>query len=719
MKITLAYNLRTENTEEQAELLTQEDVDRIHNALLELKHQITLVEVSGKPDEVVERLAGSTPDLIFNVAEGTVGSSREAFYPALYEQLGIPFTGGNAALLHMNLDKHLAKIVVAERGIKVPKGILVTKQVKKFKTDLNFPLMIKPNSEGSSKGITQKSIVETAEEAVETINDLLIKFPLGLIVEEFINGKEISVPFIESYPGKLLESVEHTFDLEKLNLKYNVYDYFMKQGGESSKYVYVHCPPSLNEKDNKKIKTFARKVFSIMQCPDFGRVDLRLSNDGTAYFIELNPLPSLHPNASLMTAARKHGLSYTEVIRLIIRSAAKRYNLAIRKPKIIQISETEDKYKQRPTIRELGVRIGRFQPGINNAITDVKGIKVGHFTNIKNNVKIPGIQGTSSIRTGVTAILPSGGDIFTKRLVAGGYVLNGIGEMAGLTQVLEWGWLETPILLTNSHSIGKVHSGVISYMYDKYPSLGTKTDVILPVVGETDDSFLNDVRIGTNSSQEAIKAITSAKIGPIKQGSVGAGTGMVTCDFAGGIGTSSRIINFDEKYFTIGVLVLSNFGKMRNLTIDGAVVGRELDSSFAIDSRRRKNYGSIIVVIATDVPFTSNQLCRISKRSALGIGRIGSYAASTSGEIIIAFSTANRLLRTSEKPDKFLSLKFISDIYIDPFYEAVIEATEEAILNAIFCSNGMEGRENRYAPPVPQENVLELLSGRKILNVSN
>ncbi|MGD9581818.1 MAG: P1 family peptidase [Vampirovibrionia bacterium] len=709
MKITLAYNLRTELTEEQAELLTQEDVDRIYNALVELKHEVTPVEVSGKPNDIVEKLVDSSPDLIFNVAEGTVGSSREAFYPALYEQLGIPFTGGNASLLHMNLDKHLAKIVVSERGIKVPKGILITKPIKKLNSNLIFPLMIKPNSEGSSKGITQKSVVKDHDEAVNLINESLKQYPLGMLVEEFISGKEISVPFIEAFPGRILECVEHTFDLDKLGYEFNIYDYSMKQGAESSKHVGVLCPASINEKELKTIRPFARKVFTIMQCPDFGRVDLRLNEKGVPYFIELNPLPSLHPVASLMTASKKHGLSYTDTIRLIIKSAARRYNLPLKAPKVLKSTPVNEKTSPRSTARELGIRIGRFQTGINNAITDVKGVKVGHYTNIQDNVKPPGVIGETSIRTGVTAILPAGGDIFTKRLVAGGYILNGIGEMAGLTQVLEWGWLETPILLTNSHSIGKVHSGVISYMYKKYPELGTKTDVILPVVGETDDSFLNDVRVGVNTTQDAIKALYSARTGIVEQGSVGAGTGMITCDFAGGIGTSSRIVNFDEKYYTVGVLVLSNFGKMRNLTIDGSVVGRKLDQVHTKDDRRRRSYGSIVVVVATDAPFTSKQLCRISKRAALGVGRVGSYAASSSGEIVIAFSTANRLLRTSEKPNKYLNLKFISDAYIDPFYESVIEATEESILNAIFCSSGMSGRENQYAPAIPHDQVLENL----------
>jgi L-aminopeptidase/D-esterase-like protein len=286
--------------------------------------------------------------------------------------------------------------------------------------------------------------------------------------------------------------------------------------------------------------------------------------------------------------------------------------------------------------------------------------------------------------------------------------------MAGLTQVLEWGWMETPILLTNSLSVGRVHSGVVSYVARKHPHMGITADVVLPIVGETDDSYLNDVRVGVSSPAEVQKALEAARTGPVAQGSVGAGTGMITCDFAGGIGTSSRGITVGDHPFTLGVLVLSNFGDMRNLTIDGRVVGRELDKRMDHE-RRRLNYGSIIVIVGTDAPLISSQLNRLAKRAALGLGRVGSYAAHSSGEIVLAFSTSNRLARRPPKPDRLINLRLIADTYISSLYEAVIEATEEAVLNAVFCSNGMHGREGRYAPPIPQEDVLELLrSGREI-----
>jgi len=708
MKITVAYNLRTDDSEATAELLTTEDVNRICQAIDDLQHNVTPVEVSGKPNDVVDRLLHSEPDLIFNVAEGTIGSSREAFYPGLYEQLGIPFTGGSASLLHLNLDKHLAKTVLASRDVRVPRGVLITRPNQEIPDNLSYPLIIKPNSEGSSKGITKDSVVETLEAAKARIDSLLQVYPAGVIVEEFIAGKELSVPFLESYPGRVLGIVEHTFDLSRSGSKYNIYDYEMKQGGEAAKAVGVVCPADVNPQEEKRVLDMARHVFDIMSCPDLGRVDIRLHENGQPFFIELNPLPSLHPAASLMTAAKVKGVTFKDVIRLVIRSAARRYGLAIRAPKRVQPTDYQAA-APRPTARELGIRIGRLLPGVNNSITDVEGVRVGHVTRIEDDVQVPGFQETTVVRTGVTAILPAG-RAFAKRLVAGGFVLNGVGEMAGLTQVLEWGWLESPILMTNSHSVGRVHAGIITYMSKKYPNLGTEMDVVLPVVGEADDSFLNDVRVGTCTAQDAVRAIESAAAGPVQQGSVGAGAGMMTFDFAGGVGTASRTLSLDEGIFTVGALVLSNFGRMRNLTVEGRVVGRLLDTQYDVAGRRGACEGSVIAVIATDLPLLSSQLNRIAKRAALGLGRVGSHAASSSGEIILAFSTANRTPRPTRTSEKFIRLRCISDGHINEVYEAAIEATEEAVLNAIFCSNGMSGRQGRWAPAISHEEVIEQLS---------
>ncbi len=365
--------------------------------------------------------------------------------------------------------------------------------------------------------------------------------------------------------------------------------------------------------------------------------------------------------------------------------------------------------EKRKGIRELGINIGRFNPGKYNAITDVFGVRVGHRTIIEDSVPVLGTNELTSVRTGVTAVLPAYDSLLDRIFVAGGFVLNGIGEITGLTQVMEWGKLETPILLTNTMSIGQVHNGVTNYLIKKYPGIGRDSDVIIPVIGETDDSFLNDVRIRRIMEEDVVKAIESAKSGFVKQGSVGAGTGMTTFDFSGGIGSSSRVLPEEDGGYTIGVLVLSNFGKMRNLTIDGAVVGRQLDKQFPTEGRREFSYGSIIVVVATDAPLLNNQLNRIAKRAALALGRTGSYAASTSGEIIIAFSVSNKLYRYEREKQKFQTIRFLNDTHINTLYEASIEATEEAVLNSIFYSEGVHGRNNRYSPPIPYDKVLKAL----------
>jgi L-aminopeptidase/D-esterase-like protein len=229
------------------------------------------------------------------------------------------------------------------------------------------------------------------------------------------------------------------------------------------------------------------------------------------------------------------------------------------------------------------------------------------------------------------------------------------------------------------------------------------------VVGETDDSFLNDMRVQRITPKDARRAIAEAKPGPVRQGSVGAGTGMTSFDFAGGIGTSSRVLPREDGGFVVGVLVLSNFGNMRNLTVDGAVIGRELDRIFPQEGRRTRSYGSVVVVVGTDAPLMSSQLNRVARRAALGLGRVGSHAASTSGEIVIAFSTGNRIHREEHGDVKIRTMRYLGNLHINPIYEASIEATEEAVLNAMFCSNGMTGHVGHVSPALPHETVLELL----------
>ena len=307
------------------------------------------------------------------------------------------------------------------------------------------------------------------------------------------------------------------------------------------------------------------------------------------------------------------------------------------------------------------------------------------------------------MRTGVTCVVPAD-DVFTKRLIGGSFVLNGAGEVAGLTQVAEWGLLETPIFLTNTLSVGKVSDAAVKWLTKRHPGIGSEEDVIIPVVGECDDSFLNDAVGRHIRTRHVTHAIESARGGAVEEGSVGAGTGMITCDFKAGIGTSSRTVHGGR--FTIGVLVLTNFGVMENLRIDGVPIGRLLEPELR-GPRRVNNYGSIIAIVGTDAPLTSSQLGRICKRAALGIGRVGSYAAHGSGEILLAFSTANRVPRGgTELTHQVVALY---DRAIGPLYEAAIEATEEAIVNALCAAGDMTGQGGNFAPGLPLERVAELM----------
>jgi D-aminopeptidase len=358
----------------------------------------------------------------------------------------------------------------------------------------------------------------------------------------------------------------------------------------------------------------------------------------------------------------------------------------------------------RKRLRDLGIFIGRFAPGPLNAITDVEGVKVGHTTLISGEGKLE--KGKGPVRTGITCVMPFE-DVYRDRLIGGTFVLNGAGELAGLTQVSEWGLIETPILLTNTMSVGKVSDAVVKWVTKKHPGIGSDDDVVIPVVGECDDSYLNDAVGRHIRSEHVYSAIDKAAGGAVPEGSVGAGTGMITCDFKAGIGTASRRIPADVGFYTLGVLVLSNFGVMPNLRIDGVPVGDVLLPEFKDVQRRTTNYGSIITVIATDAPLLSSQLGRVCKRAALGIGRAGSYAAHGSGEIILAFSTANKVPRIVQGMTHKIDL--LLDRATGPLYEAVIECTEEAIINSLCMADDMTGQSGNFAPGLPLSRVVEIM----------
>src|SRR3954469_24332464 len=357
----------------------------------------------------------------------------------------------------------------------------------------------------------------------------------------------------------------------------------------------------------------------------------------------------------------------------------------------------------RRRLRDLGFTVGRWPTGAHNAITNVAGVRVGHTTLIEGEG--PLVVGEGPVRTGVTAILPHD-DIFHNRVIAGSFVLNGAGEVSGLTQVAEWGLLETPILLTNTLAVGKVSDAAVKWMTRHFPGIGTDYDVIIPLVGECDDSWLSDAVGRHVRSEHVYRAIEQASAGPVAEGAVGAGTGLITCDFKAGIGTSSRRVAIEGNDYTVGILVQSNFGVMRSLRVDGAPVGEVLEPLYG-DPRRERNAGSIITIIATDAPLLSSQLVRLCKRAALGIGRLGSYAAHGSGEIIVAFSTSNRVPRQTSKMTATLDV--LLDEACDPLYEAVVECTEEAIVNALCMSDEMRGQSGHVAPALPLDRLCETL----------
>jgi len=356
--------------------------------------------------------------------------------------------------------------------------------------------------------------------------------------------------------------------------------------------------------------------------------------------------------------------------------------------------------------RDLGIPLGRFKPGRWNAITDVAGVKVGHSTVVRGPAG-PLRVGKGPVRTGVTAVLPNEGQVFVERVVGGGFILNGAGEVSGLTQVLEWGLLETPIFLTNTLSVGAVSDAAVKWMVERHPGIGAQHDVIIPVVGECDDSWLNDIAGRHVREEHVYEALATASDGPVAEGNVGGGTGMITCDFKGGIGTASRKLPESMGGYTVGVLVMSNFGLRRQLRVGGLPVGEVLEARYRELPRRKQDYGSIIAVIATDAPLITHQLNRLAKRAALGIGRVGSTAAHGSGEIVLAFSTANKVPRESRK--MVYRVKILLDQRLDPLYEAVIEATEEAILNALCMARDASGANGNVVPALPLDDVKELV----------
>jgi D-aminopeptidase len=364
----------------------------------------------------------------------------------------------------------------------------------------------------------------------------------------------------------------------------------------------------------------------------------------------------------------------------------------------------------RQRIRDLGIVIGSYQPGPLNAITDVIGVKVGHATLISGEGKLN--PGHGPVRTGVTVVIPRD-DVWRKKVSAGSFVLNGTGEMTGLAWVAESGFLEYPIALTNTLNIPRVANGVMSWLIKQYPDIGISDDTLTPVVAECDDGRLNDIQGRHVSEQDVMTALDGAINGPVSEGSVGAGTGMVSYGFKGGIGTSSRKLSEKEGGYTVGVLVNANHGRRPELVIAGIPVGKlygpPQQVSEAVSAGQSE--GSIIVVIATDAPLDSRQLTRLSKRAALGLARTGATARHSSGDFMIAFSTANVIPHYPKESTYHLT--HLADTHINPLITATVEATEEAILNALTMATTVVGRDGHRVEAIELGRLKTLLSGSR------
>ncbi|HEY8347463.1 MAG TPA: P1 family peptidase [Symbiobacteriaceae bacterium] len=366
----------------------------------------------------------------------------------------------------------------------------------------------------------------------------------------------------------------------------------------------------------------------------------------------------------------------------------------------------ETPFAMRPTARERGLVTGILPPGPHNDICDVPGVLVGHATIVRGVG--PLVPGEGPVRTGVTAILPHGGNLFAEKVPAGVFVLNGFGKSVGIPQIQELGTIETPILLTNTLSTFRAADALVSWMIEQNPDIGINTGTVNPVVGECNDGFLNDIQ-GRHVTEEHVRAaLESAGPGPVRQGAVGAGTGMVCFGFKGGIGSASRVVG----PYTLGALVLANFGRREQLLIAGVPVGqRLLDYPGKPEpAQDEAPAGSVMVVLATDAPLDARQLTRLCKRGALGLARTGASAANGSGDFVIGFSTAYRIPHGKVE---ILTPPRLADgaPELDQLFVAAVEAVEEAVLNALFTAVTVTGRDGRVVPALPVDQVLAWVGG--------
>ena len=359
--------------------------------------------------------------------------------------------------------------------------------------------------------------------------------------------------------------------------------------------------------------------------------------------------------------------------------------------------------------RDYGIVIGTLAPGPQNAITDVQGVRVGFTTLIEGEGAL--VMGRGPIRTGVTVILPHEGNIWKEPLFAGCHRLNGNGEMTGLEWMKESGTLMSPIGLTNTHSVGVVRDALVRDAIARHNA----GDIFwaLPVVAETYDGLLNDINGLHVKPEHVLQAIESASAGPVAEGAVGSGTGMICHGFKGGIGTASRVVSAESGNYTVGVLVQANHGRRERLQINGVPVGEAIpDSEVPVPDPLKEGRGSIIAIVATDAPLIPTQCARLAQRAGLGVARIGGVGEHTSGDLFLAFSTANRGIPASEYSDTSpltVPLTMLSNTYITDLFDAVVEATEEAIVNTLLAAETMTGRDGITAYGLRPARLVEVM----------
>ncbi len=354
---------------------------------------------------------------------------------------------------------------------------------------------------------------------------------------------------------------------------------------------------------------------------------------------------------------------------------------------------------QRKRVSDYGIKIGILPTGSLNAITDVKGVKVGHSTLIKGD----------SIRTGVTAILPHSENLFQQKVPAAVHIGNGFGKLAGTTQIIELGNIESPIILTNTLNVATGLNAVISHTLNQAGNENVQS--VNAVVGETNDGYLNDIRGRHVKESDVLQAIENASGGKVEEGNIGAGTGTVCFGFKGGIGSASRRIPQSLGGYTVGVLVQTNFGGV--LQIDGVPVGQELKKYYLRDQLNETADGSCMIVVATDAPVDARNLERLAARAFMGLSKTGGIASNGSGDYVIAFSANPEVRIVQNNSDSLQYTGILSNEQMTPLFLAAIEATEEAILNSLFMAATMNGKNNRTVEALPLEKVLAILKKYK------